>query len=141
MIFDISPTPLGARKKLMFVGSANKQLYQAIKSSNEISKTNAKPVKPLPEKSAIEEALEQLTQMEHYNRELNRTLDFYTVYRYGWCEADSTFVSYGGKCAETSTGLSGGVIRAFFFFWDLCRVVRFLPCYGIYILNEYLIVI
>lgn len=78
--FDISPTPFGARKKLMFVGRANKQLYQAIKSPNEISKTNAEPVKPQPEKSVIEETLEQLTQMEHRNTELNRTLDFYTEY-------------------------------------------------------------
>lgn len=79
------------------------------------SQRNAEPVKPQSEKSAIEEALEQLTQMEHRNTELNRMLDFYTEHWYAWCEADNTFVSYGGKCGATSTGMSGGMIRAFFF--------------------------
>ena len=63
----------------MIWGSANKQLYRAIKSCNaysETSKTNTESAKPQPQKSATEEALEQeLAQMEHRDSELKQMLD------------------------------------------------------------------
>lgn len=76
---DIVPAPLLLKKKPMIWGSANKQLYRAIKSCNaysETSKTNTESAKPQPQKSATEEALEQeLAQMEHRDSELKQMLD------------------------------------------------------------------
>lgn len=64
----------------MIWGSANKQLYRDIKSSNAYSetlKTNTESAKPQPQKSATEEALEQqLAQMEHRGSELKQMLDY-----------------------------------------------------------------